>query len=70
MKKIGSREELEAVADDVQLVSDGAYGYFVALLSNRDVDEVIAAIQGLQFRKIEADLILSEVIEGSLHGWC
>ena len=70
MDKIKTFEDLRKIADDVQVVSDGSYGYIVALLSNVDVDEVIERITTLKFHKVRDDLIISEPIEGGLRGWC
>lgn len=69
MNKITSIEKLRKVADDVQVVSDGSYGYIVALLSNVEVDEVIEAITPIKFKAVRDDLIISEPIEGGIPDW-
>ena len=69
MNKITSIEKLRKVADDVQVVSDGSYGYIVALLSNVEVDEVIEAITPIKFKAVRDDLIVSEPVEGGIPDW-
>jgi len=69
MDEIKNIEELKEIADDIQVVSDGSYGYVVALFSNVDVEEVVEKITTLKFTIIFPDLIISEPIEGSLPGW-
>ena len=69
MNPITNIEELKKVADDVQIVSDGSYGYIIALLSNVEVDEVVEAITPIKFTIVRDDLIVSEPVEGGLPGW-
>jgi len=69
MNQITSIEELRRIADDVQVVSDGSYGYIIALLSNVEVDEVVEAITPIKFTIVRDDLIVSEPVEGGLPGW-
>ena len=69
MNPITNIEELKKVADDVQIVSDGSYGYIIALLSNVEVDEVVEAITPIKFTIVRDDLIVSEPVEGGIPDW-
>jgi len=69
MNPITNIEELKKVADDVQIVSDGSYGYIVALLSNVEANEVIEAITPIKFKAVRDDLIVSEPVEGGIPDW-
>lgn len=69
MNQITSIEELRRIADDVQVVSDGSYGYIIALLSNVEVDEVVEAITPIKFTIVRDDLIVSEPVEGGIPDW-
>lgn len=69
MKEITNIEELEEVADDVQIVSDGSYGYIVALLSNVEPDDIINSITVPKFHQVRDDLIVSEPVEGGIPDW-
>lgn len=72
MKKIATLKELEQLdcVDDVQVVSDGSYGYIVVLVSNMtEQEKEMIENAKIHFSQCRDDLFVSEAIEGGITGW-
>lgn len=72
MEKITTLKELEQLdcVDDVEVVSDGSYGYVIVLVSNMtgEEQEMIENAK-IRFEKVRDDLFVSEPLEGGVDGW-